>query len=434
MSTAKIIIATYGFPPYLRSLGGAIRVLKLAEYLSDQGLEPTVVCARTPHFDTFGYDEVLARIRTIACDDPVAKLASRVSAPQGGTSTPGRSGLLGRLRLWLKAQVLDVMVPDTGILVARAMHAAIQKEIASADGPVTLITSGPPHSVHLVGWRLSRTTPDLNWIMDYRDSWNGTSLFRKRNRLLQQLNESLERRCLRACRHLTYISGPMLAKAETIAGCALAAKATLISNGYDEALLRNVQQQSAAASPRPDAERLRIGYYGALDHGPASYRDPAVIYRALMQFPAEAVQFVVHGPSALQDDWIDRLGARVRHGGKLSHADAIRSMFDMDALVLLHTRDEGADEVVTGKVFEYVATGRPIISIGPAEMAVNTLLRDDPSFHWVDHRDEAGLVRLLHALQASRRAGASQRAEPLIRSFSRTEQHQKFLHLMASRG
>lgn len=433
MTANKIIIATYGFPPYLKSLGGSIRILKLAEYLMDQGHDVTVVCAKTPHTDTFGYDALLSRIRTIACDDPVASLASRVAEPNTGIAPEGRARLKHRVRQWSKAFILDAMVPDTGVLVARQMLAAIRSEISAATAPVTLITSGPPHSMHLIGQRLVRQHSGLRWIMDYRDSWNGTSLFRKRNRLFQRLNQAMERRCLRAAHHLVYISSPMLAKAERIAGCSLSSKATLIANGYDESLLRDMP----SATPRPasgaQGHCLRLGYYGAADHGPASYRDPAVIYRALLQFPAQSVQFVVHGPSTLEADWVARLGPRLHDGGKLAHAQAIRSMFEMDALVLLHTREEGADEVVTGKVFEYIATGRPIISIGPANMAVNALLKADPSFHWVDHRDEAGLVELLRSLQSACQAGGSVRPDHLIRSFSRTAQHEKFLGLMARR-
>lgn len=78
MRNGKVFIATYGFPPYLKSLGGSIRILKLAEYLHEQGFDVTVVCARTRHFDTYGYDETLAKIKTIACDDPVATMSSRL--------------------------------------------------------------------------------------------------------------------------------------------------------------------------------------------------------------------------------------------------------------------------------------------------------------------------------------------------------------------
>lgn len=436
MTANKIIIATYGFPPFLKSLGGSIRILKLAEYLIANGHDVTVVCARTPHADTFGYDELLARISTIACDDPVASLASRMNDPVAGAaagSTGSSGSLKRRVRQWLKALMLDAMVPDTGILVAHRMLRAIRQEIGSATAPVTLITSGPPHSVHLIGSRLAHQQDGLKWIMDYRDSWNGTSLFRKRNSLFQRLNVALERRCLRAVHHLTYISSPMLPKAERIVGRALSAKATLISNGYDERLPQDAPPASAGRPGGTDGRSLQIGYYGAVDHGPAGYRDPGVVYRALLQLPEQEVQFVVHGPSSLETAWVGRLGARLKDGGKLPHAQAIRSMFEMDVLLLLHTREEGADEVVTGKVFEYVATRRPIISIGPADMAVNALLKDDPTFHWVDHRDEAGLVTLLRGLQGSCRTGGTQRSEQLIRSFSRTAQHEKFMDLISGR-
>ena len=434
MTSSKIIIAAYGFPPFLKSLGGSIRILKLAEYLIAHGHDVTVVCARTPYADTFGYDELLSNVRTIACHDPVASLASRVNGPGSGVSAGSTSSFKGNVRQWLKGLMLDAMIPDSGFLVARSMLRVVRQEIESATAPVTLITSGPPHSVHLIGYRLARQHAGLKWIMDYRDSWNGTSLFRKRNSLFQRLNVALERRCLRAVHHLAYISSPMLPKAERIAGCALSTKATLISNGYDESLLRDATLTSACASSAIVDCSLRIGYYGAVDHGPASYRDPGVIYRALLQLPEQEVQFVVHGPSTLEADWARRLGPRLKDGGKLPHARAIRSMFEMDALLLLHTREEGADEVVTGKVFEYVATGRPIISIGPADMAVNALLRHDPSFHWVDHRDEAGLVALLRRLQVSCRTGGTQRSEQLIRSFSRTAQHAKFTDLINGRS
>lgn len=436
MTAHKIIIATYGFPPFLKSLGGSIRVLKLAEHLIACGHDVTVVCARTPHHDTFGYDDLLAGIRTIACDDPVASLASRVSESDASSAASGGGdgigGLRSRVRQRLKAFVLDVLVPDTGVLAARRMLQVVRQEIGSTTAPVTLITSGPPHSVHLIGHRVVRQHRGLQWIMDYRDSWNGTSLFRKRNSLFQRLNLALERRCLRAAHHLTYISSPMLPKAEQIAGCALSAKATLISNGFDEQLLRDAPPTAAASLGDGDDRPLRIGYYGAIDHGPTSYRDPGVIYRALLQLPELDVQFVVHGPSKLEGGWAARLGTRLTDGGKLPHEQAIRSMFEMDLLLLLHTREEGADEVVTGKVFEYVATGRPIISIGPASMAVNALLKDDPCFHWVDHHDEAGLVALLRRLRVSCRSGGPQRSAQLIRSFSRTAQHEKFMALISS--
>lgn len=431
MATGKIIICTYGFPPYLRSLGGAIRILKLAEYLTLKGLDVTVVCARTPHFDTFGYEEVLAKIRTITCDDPIATMASR-TAPKAPdlTLTDGQKSLKTniqtRLRQKLKNAALDAMIPDTGFLVVRKMRTAILREIASTSEPVTLITSGPPHSIHLVGKHIKQQNQQVNWIMDYRDSWNGTSLFRKKNALFQKINEVLERRCLTIANHLTYISSPMLPKAESIARLRLTDKATLISNGYDEKLISKEIQDNVKLKDRP----FRLGYFGAIDHGKSSYRDPATIFRTLEKLPEGLVQLIIHGPSKLEAGWQERLGKRLQDGGKLAHADAIQRMFGMDALLLLHTREEGADEVVTGKVFEYISTGLPIISIGPANMAVNQLFKDDPTFYSLDHREETGLSELLLRMRAQALQGRVQRSDAIVNSFSRTNQHEKFLELL----
>lgn len=438
MPNGKVFIATYGFPPFLKSLGGSIRILKLAEYLHEQGFDVTVVCARTRHFDTYGYDETLARIRTISCDDPVANFTSRLHKSanvqvQTDTTTMAKAGLGRRIAQKVKALVLDLMVPDIGLPVTRRMTRAILDEMAKAAGPITVITSGPPHSIHLVGQRLKRLRKNITWVMDYRDSWNGTSLFQKRNPLAQGLNKRIERSCLEQADHLTYISSPMLKKAELIAEQALSARSTLIANGFDERLAptQAVESRGTAEAERP--LDYRIGYFGVIDYGAASYRDPAVVFTALAGLANENIQLIIHGPSALEPGWQQKLGRRLLQGGKLSHTQALTAMSEMDALLLLHTRDEGADEVVTGKVFEYISTGLPIIAVGPKEMAVNTLLAHDPSFHWVHHHDSAGLAALFMHLRESARSGIPiRRSAELIHSYSRTAQHEKFLGLLAT--
>ena len=403
-------------------------MLKLAEYFLDQGLDVLVVCASTPYRDSFGYKDILSKIRTKTCHDPVASIAKRIDAPIGNTPklTSTQPTLRSRLKNWVKPLALDMMVPDSSFLIVSSMVKAVEEELRQAMVPVTLITSGPPHSVHLAGRVIKKKHRHVKWVLDYRDSWNGTSLFRKKNTLLQKYNSYLERECLSAADHLTYISGPMLSKAEAIAGFALAGKSSMVSNGYDERFQSTVPFHSVATE-RP----FRIGYFGALDRGAASYRDPSCVFAALDILSEGSIQFVVHGPSALDEEWHRRLGNRLLNGGKLPHPEAIRRMGEMDALLLLHTREDGADEVITGKVFEYISTGLPIISIGPREMAVNALLANDTAFHSVSHLDRDGIKALFTKLIQNHRAGQTQRRDQIcIRAFSRTTQHEKFFKLI----
>jgi hypothetical protein len=99
--------------------------------------------------------------------------------------------------------------------------------------------------------------------------------------------------------------------------------------------------------------------------------------------------------------------------------------------MLLHTRDDGADEVITGKLFEYLLSGRPIISIGPRAMAANELLTELGAGHLVRHDDRAGLVQLLEQLVARKRqAQLPTRQHADIRRFARPEQYSRFLGLL----
>lgn len=433
MLQAHIIILTYGFPPYTKSLGGAIRMLKLAEYFTAKGLDVSVVCASTRLNEAYGYEKTLSKLNIKTSADPFTHFARPSTSLSRGNSNQKRS-VWSRIKApsvqWLKQIILELMIPDSGFLTLRSMTSIVAKEISNVDCPIVLITSGPPHSMHLAGHAIKKKFPQVRWIMDYRDSWNGTSLFRKKNRLLQFFNTRLEVKCLLGADHVTYISEPILRKAEAIAHTPLQHKSMFISNGYDERL------QPRPRSPRDTNEMpLRVGYFGTIDDRKGGYRDPTSLFEALNLLPTESIQFVVYGPSVLDPEWQSRLGHCIINGGKLNHSEALKQMNEMDALLLLHTCEAGADEVLTGKVFEYIATGSPIISIGPREMAVNALFADDAAFHWASHLDVNGICEIFKKLLLAKEAGEIDLRHPeKILIHSRTKQHEKFLSLVTGCG
>lgn len=423
-----VLIVTYGFPPYIRSLGGAIRMLKLAQYLDAHGCEVRIVCAKGQLADTFGYEALLERLRIDYVDDPLARRASASFAPEAGAGQARRPGLAAQAKAMLKRFLLDVLTPDTGITVRAGMARAVAAVLAEHPR-LTLITSGPPHSAHLLGLGAKRDFPGILWIVDYRDSWNGTPLFRKRMRLAQWLNRRYEAQVLARCDRFTFVSGPMLAKAGAPPGADLAAKGLLVMNGFDASVRSLVRSASAPAPAGP----ARIGYFGAISDAPGSYRDPTVLFEVLAGASEIEVVLELYGTIDIDPRWQARLGTRLLVGPQLSHAEAVQKMAQMDALMLLHTREEGAEEVVTGKVFEYIATGRPIISVGPPHMAVNQLLKGDPSATCVAHTDRAGLVAVLAAAAKHKAgAGAPVRSEERIAGFTREAQYRQLLALAST--
>lgn len=398
-------------------------MLKLAEYLQNNGCDVHVLCARTAHFDTFGYDKLLKSLQITYVDDPAAKAASR--AFSGGLSpTSGAAGLVQVIKLRIKQVAIDLLTPDTAVTMLGRMRRA-SCAIVALQPEMTVITSGPPHSVHLVGHWLRERFSTVQWIVDYRDSWNSTSLFRKRYFLFQKLNEYFERRVLSRCDQFTYISSPMLSKVQQFVAEPLAGKSHLIANGFDIALLEQFRNL------KPQVGVLRLGYFGSIDDGKDSYRNPACIFDAIASVPNLAIRLEFYGSIQLSPEWKTIFGERLFVGPRLSHREALETMAGMDALLLLHTRAEGADEVVTGKVFEYVASGLPIVSIGPSEMEVNNLLSGDSSFFYAEHTNRDAIAKLLSHLVTCKEKGIMQKREQSkIGSFSRDRQFQVFLNLI----
>lgn len=418
MSRPAVLLIARAFPPYARSMGGAIRMLKLAQFLSAQGIKTHVLAARGLFHGTFGYDDILQRLQVHYVDDPLARLASGGASDSPAALIPRGSSL----KRFMKSAILDLSVPDSGIFALPRMLAKARRLVE--DEQITaVISSGPPHSDHLVGLRLKQQWPDLTWIVDYRDSWNGTSLFRKQFPPAQWLNALLERRVLRAADAVTLISEPMLKKARTISGFPCAENFHLIRNGFDPGLPVDRSRW------RNDAGVLRIGYFGVIDDAPESYRNPNVLFDVISA-PETNIHIHLFGSARIGDRWRQRLGSRLTEHGNLDHDEAVRRMADYDALMLLHTRDDGADEVVTGKVFEYIASGRPILAIGPDQMATNTMFGADAGYYSTPN-DQDGIARRLTELAGLKRAGELPvRPEEYINAFSRERQYERFLPLL----
>jgi glycosyltransferase involved in cell wall biosynthesis len=410
-------------PPYVASLGGAVRVLKLAEFLGERGIETHILTGQGRRYGDFGYAQVLQQLNIHYVDDPMLSLAGG-----GAVDQQEAGGWVSRIVAYGKRAgkplALDLLVPDTGVVALHRFKRAA-RDLVARHRVSTVISSGPPHSDHLVALDLKRRNPSLVWIADYRDSWNGTTLFRKRFWPAQQLNLALERRVLRAADHVVAISQPMMDKAAALAGLPVEdAKFHLVMNGFDPSLLA---EQGRWLN---DGGVLKVGYFGFIDNRPGSYRDPKALFEAILVHDLPIV-LELFGDARIDPIWRERLGARLRMHGNLSHAAAMEAMVKLDALMLLHTRSEGADEVITGKVFEYIAAARPIISIGPPNMAVNKLLSIDTAFYSVSHDDTEGVVKLLKDLcELKEKNALPSRGYHDIQKFSRKRQYEKLISIL----
>ena len=355
---SPVLIITRDFLPYCFSLGGSIRILKLAEYLRDNGIDVHVLCARGEEIGYFGYEGLVKSLDVIYLKDRLQPLVNRITRDSAESALRKMDRSSGAFRL-LKKAVNELSIPDVGVFfVGKFIREA--SRMVREQGIRNVIVTSPPPSTLLAGYALKRRFGGrVNLLVDYRDSWNLGYVGRKRTLLADRLNLAMERRVLDAADHFLHVSAPMLdALATRVNG--LAAKATLVMNGYDE--------NQRLGEPLPLRRRTgSASDTSAGSVGSEPHRNPERLFAALEKCPG-LVRLVLYGDVSVPDPWRERLKDVVEFAGVVPHEDALRKMQEMDLLLLYHSEREGAKEVVTGKLFEYMLAGRPILAMGAAEM------------------------------------------------------------------
>lgn len=365
----SVLIVCYFFVPHARSFGSVHRVVTLTEFLHARGWQVFVLASDGAQFGYYGYERIaeMASIRYL--HDPIARplWAIRNGLADGAKGRPG--GLLALARRLGRALVGNVAIPDVAVpMVPRYVRAA--RQIIRGHGVCNVLVSSPPHSTQLVGYRLKRQLGnEINYIADYRDSWNTRGIFRKGFRVANAVSRRMERAVLGTCDHLTYVSAPMLDKLSRLYGDDLVPKAHLIMNGFGR------EHPRTAPRHRPTDGKIRIGYFGVTSDRRTAYVNVSNLLRVLRDTPSlrDTLHFEFYGPMTLEEHDPTEYPQIERHGN-LPHHAALERMADMDFLLLLYSDPASSDEVITGKFFDYVSVRRPILCISPRNMEARRLV------------------------------------------------------------
>jgi glycosyltransferase involved in cell wall biosynthesis len=365
-----VLVVAYYFPP--AGGAGVQRVLKWVKYLRPYGVTPIVLTVRAgafPQRDPSLLGDVPAgvRIERTRAIDPFGAYARltgrrRDEAVTARTDDVGASGAWReRMARWLRA---NAFVPDARVgwvpfAVARARHLGRQR------GLDAVLTSGPPHSVHLAGLAIRRLQ-GLPWLADFRDPWTDIHYNEAlpRTRLARAVDAHMERRVLRRADTVTTVS-PTWARL-------LAEKAhhpvSVIHNGFDPA-------DFAGPAPAGDPDHFVVAHVGSLYDA----RDPRAFWQAIRSLRQRGEI------ERLRVRIVGRVGEGVRRSAAahevdvdwepyVPHDDAVDVMRTADLLLLSTERHRHEAGHLTGKVYEYLATGRPVLGLGDPAGDVAALL------------------------------------------------------------
>ncbi len=383
----RVLLVTMYFPP--AGGGGVQRSLKLAQYLPALGIETHVLAPDDPKWV---HRDPELRVPTQAWIHRARYLGPRARKPAEDIRAAHR----GLERALVQAQVTArrLLVPDASVTWnLTAIPAAMR--IARREGIDAVITTSPPGSVHLVGAAVQRAT-GTRWIADLRDPLVANQHRRDDTaaaRARQAANEQVARLVARRAVAVSCVSEAI---ADEVRGLDPRGVVRVIANGCDFDDFAGLEYEPAS--------RFRITHTGSF----FGKRDPRPFLEAFRDADLDAVARFVGDFRSTDREWAGRLGLgdRLELVEYLPRADSLRFQRDSEALLLLVPDAGGRGKgVLSGKVFEYIAAGRPILAVVPPDGAAAELIRETGSGVVVAPDDVEGIRQALVELHTRFRNG-----------------------------
>lgn len=357
----KVLIITYYWPP--AGGPGVQRWLKFVKYLPEFGIKPIVYIPKNPTYPILDQDlvsEIPAGVTILKKDifEPYA-IASVFSKGKVKKISSGiipeqkKQSFSERISLWIRG---NLFIPDARVLWVKPSVIYLQKYIRENDIN-TIITTGPPHSVHLIGFHLKKKTK-VNWIADFRDPWTtiGYQKSLKLSSFAASKHKKLEKEVLTYADEIIVTS-----KSTKLEFAEITSKPIrVITNGYD---LETVEKQKVD-------NKFSISHIGSL----LSERNPKILWQTLAELINEIPTFKndlelkligTVSDTVLQSIEENSLTPFLHNLGYVSHAEAIAAQRRSQVLLLLEIDSPETKAIIPGKLFEYMVSGRPILALGP---------------------------------------------------------------------
>jgi glycosyltransferase involved in cell wall biosynthesis len=358
----KVLVITYYWPPSGGS--GVQRWLKFVKYLPQFGWTPYVFTPENPSFDL--KDESL--LRDVPAEAEVLhfpiwepySLFSTFAGAKGeklnSNSAPKGDTFFKKLAIWIRG---NFFIPDPRVFwlrpAANFLHDfLIEQKIR------TIITTGPPHSVHLIGLRLKKKNPSLNWIADFRDPWSEWGFLDtvKVGSLARWLHKRLERNVLQHASHVTTITPFYVRQFKQLAG----RNVKLLTNGFDE-------DDFTHFAPEP-TEKFVIRFVGIVNEmcNPIPFMETvATVCNANAAFREKVHISFVGEVNARFYEFVTRhptLSSVTAFTKTVPHKELINFYKTSSVLLVVLTGVKGEEGQMPGKLFEYIATGLPVLGVG----------------------------------------------------------------------
>ncbi len=356
----NVLFLSYYFPPM--GMGGVQRAAKFCKYLPEFGWEPLVVTVKDTVY--YAYDESLLKdiknIRIVRTDslDPlrVMFILRKLFGKNKGNSPASD----GKKSTFFERLFKLLLIPDSKVLWIPFAFINSLKIVNSEDIPVVFSTS-PPLSSHIAGFLLKIFTK-VKWAADFRDHW---AINEKKDypTVFHRIIHSFIKKII--LRNADYIIGVSNGIVEEMGGNALKNTSgySVIFNGYDE-------DDFPGEVLKKENNGFRIIYAGTFNeiHSPAAFLDGLKNAVERDRNISDNIEFIHYGVSvgfSIRDEAeIMGIGNIVTEIGYVQHKELIKKILNANLLLLIQS-EMCPGGMIPGKLFEYLASGIPILAIIP---------------------------------------------------------------------
>lgn len=361
MKSKKILIITYYWPP--AGGPGVQRWLKFVKYLPDFGIQPIVYIPENPTYPIID-DELVSEI-----SDKAIILRKKIFEPYGFASifsknktkkissgiipNQRKQSFMEKLFLWIRG---NLFIPDARVFWVKPSVKYLEKYIQENQID-TIITSGPPHSLHLIGLDLKEKL-NVKWFADFRDPWTTIGYHNKLklSDSASKKHKDLESKVLNTADVILVTSNTTKKEFEVLTIKPI----EVITNGFD---VEKIEKQTLDA-------KFSLAHIGSF----LSERNPRILWKCLKELVKENADFKKNFQlkliGAVSQEVLDaisefKLDKYVNNLGYVSHKTAVEHQRKSQVLLLIEINSEETKSIIPGKLFEYMVSERPIIAIGP---------------------------------------------------------------------
>lgn len=390
----KILLIIYYWPP--AGGPGVQRWLKFVSYLPEYDIHPVVYVpdgAAYPIKDMELIKQIPENIEVIR--QPIKEPAQWSKKLFSKKTQQLQSGVLpSKRRSWVTQMLLYIranfFIPDARVTWVKPSVRYL-KQYCTEHTIETIITTGPPHSIHLIGKQLQKEI-GVKWLADFRDPWTTIHYFEQMplSSYSKKKHYQLEKQVLNSADKITVTSRPTKELFRKITQKPI----EVITNGYDEKLLPKNKLQLDV--------QFTISHIGSL----LSDRNPIQLWKAIADLLKRVPNFKndlkINLAGIISDEVLESIQyfgliEYIENHGYISHSKAIDLQHTSQVLLLLEMDKQSTRVILPGKLFEYMASKRPILALGPKEGAIAELLQETNAGKYYTYSQYEAITNCLYA-------------------------------------